>query len=143
VTIIQAIAQVESGGKVVAGDKGAALSMYQIHRAAWLDVRDHKLRSAPAELLDIGEHYEDIGADSAEGRLRAENCAVLYELILADRLTRAGAMPTAANIYACWNLGFEGFKQRHFDILQCPKRTMDNARRVAILVKLSKRNEQI
>jgi hypothetical protein len=136
-TIIQAIAQVESGGKVVPGDKGAALGMYQIHRAAWLDVRDYKQQSAPAELLDIGEHFEDIGADTADGRLRSENCAVLYELILTDRLTRAGVMPTPANIYACWNLGFEGFKKRHFDILQCPKRTMDNARRVAILVKIS------
>lgn len=130
--LIDAIAIVESGNKNVSGDHGAALSPFQIHRGAWEDVKKRFGDPTQAIYLNVGERFEDI-AQAGDLRMFARNCATGYAFILEERLKRAGQEPTPANVYACWNLGFEGFKSRHFNLKLCPRVTVWKARRVADL----------
>lgn len=131
--LIDAIAIVESGNKNVPGDHGAALSPFQMHRAAWEDVRARFGKKDGAIYLEVGERFEDIAADDMTGKFRARNAATGLMFILEERLTRVHQPVTPENIYACWNLGFEGFKHRHFNLKLCPIRTVQRARRVAEL----------
>jgi hypothetical protein len=132
--LIDAIAIVESGGKNVPGDHGAALSIFQIHEAAWADVRKRfGIHQDPID-LDVGTHFTDISGDDLTSRFRARNCATGYVFILEERLKRAGQEASPENVYACWNLGFDGFKHRHFMLARCPKITFQKARRVGQLI---------
>lgn len=131
--LIDAIAIVESGGRNTPGDSGAALSPFQIHRAAWDDVKKRFGDPAKPIYLNIGECFEDIGNVYHDLRMFARNCATGYSFLLEERLKHAGQEATPENIYACWNLGFAAFKKRHFDLMLCPKRTVQRARRVAVL----------
>lgn len=132
--LIDAIAHVESAGRNTPGDQGAALSPFQIHRAAWDDVKKRFGDPAQDIYLNIGERFEDIATTHRDLRMFARNCATGYSFLLEERLKRAGQSATPQNIYACWNLGFQKFRRRGFDLSRCPASTVANARRVAELV---------
>lgn len=132
--LIDAIAIVETADKNVSGDHGAALSPFQIHRAAWNDVKKYFGNPAQEIYLNIGERFEDISSSNPDLRMFARNAATGYSFILADRLKRDGQPATPENIYACWNLGFQKFRRRGFELARCPLPTIHNARRVAELV---------
>lgn len=125
--LLDAIAQIETGNTAVAGDHGQALSRLQIHREFWQDVH----RRWPA--LDIGEKWEDIGAADPISLRRANNCGNGCLAMIEEYLIRHGCGCTAENIYACWNLGREGFRRRNFHLDECPANTIRNAMKVAIL----------
>src|SRR6185312_13855626 len=110
--LIDAIAIVESAGKNVPGDHGAALSPFQIHRAAWDDVKKRFGDPSREIYLNVGDRFEDIATTNADLRMFARNCATGYAFILEERLKRAGQPATPEQIYACWNLGFAEFKAR-------------------------------
>lgn len=131
--LIDAIAHVESAGKNTPGDHGEALSPFQIHREAWEDVRKRFGDPGGEIYLNIGERFEDI-SNAGDVRMFARNAATGYAFILEERLKRAGHPATPQNIYACWNLGFQKFRRRGFDLSRCPASTVANARRVAELV---------
>lgn len=125
--ILDAIAHVESAHRVVPGDRGAALSIYQIHRVVWQDVK----REMP--VLDIGPNFEAIGNPDMIGRMHADNCAQ-GALIIAEKRLRGQHQPvTPENLYCVWNLGFTSFHRHNFDPAQCPEKTRANAALVAKL----------
>jgi hypothetical protein len=133
--LIDAIAHIESCGKNIAGDHGAALSIFQIHREAWEDVKKRFGDPKGTIYLNVGERFEDIATTNRDLRMFARNCATGYAFILEERLKRFGHEPSPENVYACWNLGFNGFKHRHFNLNRCPRITVFKARQVAALVK--------
>lgn len=140
--LLDAIAQVETGNTVAVGDHGAAISKYQIHRAVWQDVKlrfgDPRNPERGKPYLDVGAKWEDIGGADTTSQLRARACANAQIVIIEEYLLRHGAACTAENIYACWNLGREGFKRRAFHLDQCPPRTIRAAMEVARLAATKK-----
>ena len=135
--LIDAIAQVESGNRPVVGDNGAAISAWQIHRAVWQDVHvrwGNPDRVAEGKVyLDVGEKWEDIGGDDELSRTRARNCARGQVSIISEFLNRHNITASADNIYACWNLGCEGFRRRQFSLAHCPEITIRAASQVEFL----------
>ena len=131
--LLNAIAIVESAGKPVAGDHGAAQGMFQMHRAAWQDVYDRFGAPGKKPHLDVGEKFMDIAGTDPLSMTRAQNAATGYVVILTDDLTRANVKLTPANICACWEIGFEGFRRRHFNLKECPVTTRKAAARVSLL----------
>lgn len=121
-SMIWALAQVESGGgKFMVGDNGRALGAFQMHRATWKEVSEYRskkgLRTWPysyALHAEVGKAY-----------------AHDYLVIQHKRLTQVmGRSPTPAELYAAYNLGFEGFKRVGFDM----RRTPSSTRRAASII---------
>jgi hypothetical protein len=134
--LTQAIAIVETGNRWTAphqDERGLAVSVFQIHRPAWLDVKRAYGTRTDRQFLDVGEHFQDIAGNDQESMIRAQNTANGYLAIIKRRLLRAGTSTSAANIYGCWNLGFDGFKRRHFNLKECPLPMRRNAARVSLL----------
>lgn len=70
-------------------------------------------------------------------RYTQTNAHVVAMRILHHNRTRfvivARRQPVKAEVYAMWNLGYVGFKRRHFDLAACPRITQDAAMRFAAL----------
>lgn len=129
--LLEAIAEVESNNRVAVGDHGAALSKYQIHRAVWQDV---KIRFGQDKAkCDVGREFGDIGGSDFNSQVRAFNTATGQVALIEEYLLKHGVGCTAENIYACWNLGREGFRRRNFHLDECPAATIRNAIVVANL----------
>jgi hypothetical protein len=128
--IVQAIAVVETNNRIVVGDGGRALSVYQIHEAFWLDVK------AKFPNVDIGENWMDIGGTDSTSQLRARNCCTLGVEMIAEYLDQHGAEVNPLNIYAAYTIGRAGFKNCAFDIqhINFPAFKRAKCHRVAALV---------
>jgi hypothetical protein len=89
--LLDAIRMVESGGRDVVGDNGAAIGPYQIHRACWQDAVDFD--------KSIGGTYKDC---HKEGYARK---------ICAAYLRRYGKGHSAIEMANIWNAGPKGWKR--------------------------------
>lgn len=123
--LLDALAQVESGGRPSAiGDGGKARGAFQIWAGAWEDVSRERAKSgkpvyAYSEAVDMG---------------KAREYARDYIRILTSSYTAATRRePTLEQIYALWNLGFDGFRRRGFLLERTPKITQRAAKKFAIL----------
>lgn len=112
--IVDAIRLVESGGTNVPGDGGRAAGEWQLHAAACRDVG--------------ARHME------AWNHTRAREIATAYVTRLRSELARRLRRdPTAAEIYAAYNLGVRGFSRRGLRLDRCPPLTRARAAAVATL----------
>ena len=114
--LINAVAMVESNNNHRAvGDQGKANGAFQMWKPAWQDcskwLKRNGFKTTP---------YEKGVNDPT---ISHQYCKV-YLSILNSQLRRSiGREPSAAELYAAYNLGFTGFKRRGFDISKTPSIT--------------------
>lgn len=116
-TLLDAIAQVESGGDHQAvGDGNRARGAWQMHKFAWQDAGQR-----------LGERWHfSYAHDKGIGRRHAE----AYLAIITERLTKhLNRKPTNQEIYACWRLGVGGFL-RYGSYLLLPDNIRESCERV-------------
>jgi hypothetical protein len=135
VLLIDAIAVVETRNLVTVGDHGQAFSKFQIHKEVWQDVHRRFGLDKTTQFVDVGRCFADIKGDDLTSQLRARNTATCHVVIIEEKLLKQNLPCTAENIYAVWNLGWDGFKRRHFNLKECPMATRKNAVQVALLAK--------
>lgn len=106
--LVDAVALVETGHRNVAGDNGRAAGVWQMHAAACSD----------AGITHVQAWHREAAGAAAARYLRQLGAQ------LGNALRRE---PSAAQLYAAWNLGFEGFRRRRFDLRRCPAITRQRA----------------
>lgn len=113
-TNVTALAHVESGNKMRAVGKAGERTAWQIMPATW-------------------KQYAPAGHKMSS---RADACDVAL-IIYCDNGNRfvetTGKIPTNFDVYAMWNLGFNGYKRRGFNIDKCPAITRRAAMKYHIL----------
>lgn len=114
--LINAVAMVESNNNHRAvGDQGKANGAFQMWKAAWQDCSKWLKRNGFKTTT-----YEKGVNDPT---ISHQYCKI-YLSILNSQLRRSiGREPSAAELYAAYNLGFTGFKRRGFDISKTPSIT--------------------
>lgn len=98
---VTAIAHVESNNKMSARGKAGERTAWQILPTTWRHYApaDHKMTS----------------------RADAYTVALIIYVHNRDRFMLAtGVLPNNFDVYAMWNLGFNGYKRRKFNIDKCP-----------------------
>lgn len=117
-----ALAQVESaGGKYVVGDNGRALGAFQMHRASWKEVSEYRAKKGLRTWPYSYALHAEVGKAYARDYLTIQH----------KRLAQVfGRPPTPSELYAAYNLGFEGFKRAGFDM----RRTPSSTRRAASII---------
>lgn len=109
--MVNAVIEVESGGRNVSGDNGKAVGIGQVHEAACADVGiAHEAAWLPSTGREATRRY----LTQLQARLR---CGMRRE-------------PTAAQLYAAYNVGPTRFAQRGYNIARCPRITRERAARV-------------
>jgi len=118
--ILDILGLIESGNdRRAVGDGGRSRGPYQMSRAAWSDVTRHRR----AHRLPVYS-WRDGAHDPARSRVYAAT----YLDLLRRRLTSAlGHPPADVELYAAYNLGFEGFRRRGFSLSRCPRSTREAA----------------
>ena len=113
-TLVQAVAQIESGGgRFTIGDNGKANGWWHMHAAAWRETTAWRRQQA----LPIWSY--SAAHDPAVARLYARD----YLSILEKRLSNRFDEVTPEMIYAAYNIGFSRFQQRGFLIQKTPRTT--------------------
>ena len=115
------VEQIESGGNARAiGDNGRARGSFQFHAAAWQMVNSSRaVRTLPRVRYESHAHDRRI----------AREFAFDYFTILRRQFVANGRTPSHADLYAAWNLGFNGYKKRGFDLRRCPEITQRACRK--------------
>ena len=121
--LVEAIIEVESSNRPkVTGDGGLARGCAQFHYAAWLDVTSwRKARGLPT-------HSFSKAYDPMIARAYLHSWLTLNSHRFEDA---TGRKPSGAELYAIHNLGFEGFRKRMFDIVNCPSITQRKAKLIS------------
>lgn len=128
--LLDAIAQVESSNRPNAvGDHGHARGAWQMHAAAWDDVSAYRMA-----------HGRPIRPySSVRNAAIARSYARDYLIILQSRLARRGINPeSAASVYLCWNLGFDGAEAIKFDVSKAPLVTQNAIIKLELLMSKNK-----
>lgn len=115
------VERVESGGRQIVGDGGAALGSFQMHHAAWDQVSKQ-----------TGWTWE--WRTGAFHRSVAKNYARAYLQWLERSLERRlGRPPTEAELYAAWNIGLGGFAKRGYSLAFCPAITQRAVKKLQVV----------
>lgn len=102
--LVEAIRQVESGGRNVAGDHGLARGQWQFHRGAWKDIN---LFRAKRKLLT---YSYDFSWKEKVSRIYAYD----YLHIQRSRFLKTQKMePTTTELWYMWSLGYDRY------VVQC------------------------
>ena len=114
--LIHAVAMVESNNNHRAvGDQGKANGAFQMWKPAWQDCSKWLKRNG----FKTTSYEKGVN----DPTISHQYCKV-YLSILNSQLRRSiGREPSAAELYAAYNLGFTGFKRRGFDISKTPSIT--------------------
>ena len=124
---VNAVSVVESNNNPKAvGDNGRAVGPFQFWEIAWRDVSEN-YREPRGLVVWPYSKAKDLNAS----KVYAVNFFDLQRLRFKKATRRE---PTARDLYALFNLGFEGYKRREFDINKCPKITQRAADRVVTLM---------
>lgn len=114
--MLDAVAAVESRGENVPGDGGRAAGCWQLHVEACADAGGrHADAWTPAEARKLARVYLEVTADRLRHAMRRE--------------------PSNAELYAAYNMGFQGFKKRGFSMRRCGRVTRARAATVERMVK--------
>ena len=120
-SFLSRVEQIESGGNHRAiGDNGKAIGSFQFHAAAWQMVNN---------LRAVGNRRVVPYPSGATNRDCAREFAFDYFTILHGQFVKHGKIPSHADLYAAWNLGFAGYKKRGFDLSRCPQITQRACRK--------------
>ncbi|CAB4161939.1 hypothetical protein UFOVP779_4 [uncultured Caudovirales phage] len=121
--LVEAIIEVESSNKPKAtGDSGQARGCAQFHFSAWLDVTSWRKANG------LSTHPFSKAYDPLIARAYLHSWLTLNAHRFEDA---TGRKATWADLYAIHNLGFEGFRKRKFDILNCPSITQRKAKLIS------------
>ena len=114
--LIHAVAMVESNNNHRAvGDQGKANGAFQMWKPAWQDCSKWLKRNG----FKTTSYEKGVN----DPTISHQYCKV-YLSILNSQLRRSiGREPSAAELYAAYNLGYTGFKRRGFDISKTPSIT--------------------
>lgn len=117
--MVEALRQVESGGRNITGDNGMARGQWQFWAIAWRDVNQTRAR------YKLVQHSYDFAWKENVARVYAHD----YLEILRGRFIRKKKRePMVCELWCIWNLGFSRYFDRYCgDISQCPKSTIRNA----------------
>lgn len=120
---LDALERVESHGRATAlGDRGRARGPFQFQAAAWADVNTWKTSSGHPPVSYLR---------GSTNRAAARCYARTYLKHLESRLAAMRRVhPTTEQLFAAWNLGFEGFRRRGFLLSRCPAVTRRSARQL-------------
>jgi hypothetical protein len=120
--LVWAIAMVESGNDHNAvGDKGKAYGAWQLHEDAFKD-GNYQLKKEGRMTYP----YTDLSNPRISYAV-----ASAYLRLCVLRLTSAGIKdPTPEQIYLCFAMGFQAYKETGFNSLKCPPKKIDAALRV-------------
>ena len=112
------IAIESSGNPTARGDQGAGLGLAQFHYASWQDTTAWRTANG----LDAYPYHKALDATIARSYLHS------WLSLNATRFAKAtGRKATLVDLYAIHNLGFNGYRQRAFDIGRCPAITKRKA----------------
>lgn len=122
---LDALAMIESGVDHTARGKAGERGAWQIKSDAWRYTTELRRRR------NLEVHPFSSAASSTIGREYART-------LLDDHHARFnnvhGRPPTASELYAVWNLGFDGFRRRG-SLARCPALTRDAAQRLDNLLR--------
>ena len=118
----EAVAHVESGKDYAAvGDGGKARGAWQMHEAAWKDAQDYYAKSGTK--IPSYRSWRKPEAQSYAFHGFVRSCR--------DRMIAAGvANPDVRQMYLCFAMGFQAFKEIGFDPAKAPAAKVDAANRV-------------
>lgn len=115
---VHALAQVETGGQSVRGDRGKARGPHQFHSGSWKDVSAE--RKKRGEEVHPYSHAHDPQVSNMY--------AATWLHMIATRLARdTGRWPRPAEVFLAHNLGYEGFRRLGFQVCQAPPARYDTA----------------
>lgn len=116
--ILIALSEIESNNNDSAVGKKGEVSRYQILPSTWHD-------------YGRGTPYS-VHPAQAQAKHVAQTIVICNQH---SYFRATGNQPTPFDIYAMWNLGFEGYKQRHFSRNELPLSVIERADRFSNLVK--------
>lgn len=121
---LDALAMIESGSNPAAQGKAGERSAWQIRKQAWGYTSELRRRR------ELEVHAFASAGNSTIARAYART-------LLEDHCHRFASTyarpPTPGELYAMWNLGFEGFRRRG-SLARCPSLTKDAAQRLTNLL---------
>lgn len=124
-SFLDALAMIESGSDHNARGKAGELGAWQIKSVAWRYTSDLRRRR------ELQVHPFSAAAEPNVARAYARTLLEDHSMRFAIEHAR---MPTTSELYALWNLGFEGF-QRRGSLAKCPPLTKDAAQRLTNLLR--------
>lgn len=129
--LVEAIRQVESGGRNVSGDHGMARGQWQFWAIAWKDVSIIRARHK------LPTHSYDFAWKEGYARVYAHD---YLEILRGRFIKKTRREPSVAELWAVWNIGLgRFFKDHEGDFDKIPKRTQLNA---AIIENMLKKMER-
>ena len=129
--LVEAIRQVESGGRNVSGDHGMARGQWQFWAIAWKDVNIVRARHK------LVTHSYDFAWKEGYARVYAHD---YLEILRGRFIKKTRREPSVAELWAVWNIGLgRFFKDHEGDFDKIPKRTQLNA---AIIENMLKKMER-
>ncbi len=125
--LVEAIRQIESGGRNVTGDHGLARGQWQFWSIAWRDVNIN-YRAPRGRTL----YSYQFAWDEQVSRVYAHD---FLQLIRKRYITKTKQEPGVNELWAIWNCGYGRFFDA-FDgkFSKCPIKTKANALRVRLLL---------
>ena len=104
---VDAIEQIESGGRNVTGDKGLAKGYFQFHRGTWIDVS--KLRRE--------QGLKTYNYSFAGDKIISREYAITWLNYLHKELTkRIGREPFVNELWMAYNMGLAGFAKINYQV---------------------------
>ena len=129
--LVEAIRQVESGGRNVSGDHGMARGQWQFWAIAWRDVT---LARGRHKLVTFSY---DFAWKEGHARVYAHD---YLELLRGRFIKKARREPSVAELWAVWNIGLSRFFEDYKgDFDKCPKRTQLKAAIIENMIKKMER----
>jgi hypothetical protein len=121
--LVRAVSIVESGNNPEAvGDSGRAVGPFQFWEIAWRDVSENYREPRGLAVWPYSK-ASNLGAS----KVYAVN---FFDLQRIRFIKSAGREPSVRDLYALFNLGFEGYRRRGFNLERCPKITQRAAVKV-------------
>ena len=129
--LVEAIRQVESGGRNVSGDHGMARGQWQFWAIAWRDVT---LARGRHKLVTFSY---DFAWKEGHARVYAHD---YLEILRGRFIKKARREPSVAELWAVWNIGLSRFFEDYKgDFDKCPKRTQLKAAIIENMIKKMER----
>ena len=129
--LVEAIRQVESGGRNVSGDHGMARGQWQFWAIAWRDVT---LARGRHKLVTFSY---DFAWKEGHARVYAHD---YLELLRGRFMKKTRREPSVAELWAVWNIGLSRFFEDYKgDFDKCPKRTQLKAAIIENMIKKMER----
>jgi len=125
--LLDAVCQIESsGGRFTSGDRGLSLGHFQIQKSAWSDVVEWRRK----QNLAVHNYRENV-FNPRISRIYASNYLTLLYARLHQHYKRA---PTAAELYAAYNMGMTSFRKCNYDLNQVNPVTIAKCQQLVALI---------